>query len=131
MPALSKATRALVRSILLCIALLTLLACSTTNDRASSEVSGHDAFVNRCSGCHGFDAQGTTSGPPLVHRLYEIGHHPDFSFRNAVKNGVTSHHWEFGDMPAIPDVPDAEVEAIICHVRDLQRTNGINAGTPC
>lgn len=92
---------------------------------------GEESFLNRCAVCHGELADGTATGPPLVNRLYEIGHHPDFSFHNAVNNGVTAHHWNFGDMPAIPNVPSEEVDAIICHVRDLQRKAGISAGEPC
>ena len=92
---------------------------------------GEESFQNRCAVCHGQNAEGTAAGPPLVHRLYEIGHHPNFSFHNAVNNGVTAHHWNFGDMPPIPNVEPAEIDAIICHVRDLQRAEGIEAGEPC
>ena len=37
--------------------------------------------------------------PPLVHKLYEPGHHSDMAFIMAAKNGVRSHHWRFGNMP--------------------------------
>ncbi len=93
--------------------------------------SGEESFLNRCAVCHGPNADGSATGPPLVNRLYEIGHHPNFSFHNAVNKGVVSHHWNFGDMPPIPNVPPEEVDAIICHVRDLQRAEGIEAGDPC
>lgn len=92
---------------------------------------GEESFQNRCAVCHGQRADGTASGPPLVNRLYEIGHHPNFSFHNAVNKGVTAHHWHFGDMPPIPNVDSDEIDAIICHVRDLQRAEGIQAGEPC
>ena len=92
---------------------------------------GEESFQDRCAVCHGEFATGTATGPPLVNRLYEIGHHPNFSFRNAVNNGVTAHHWNFGDMPTIPNVAPEEIDAIICHVRDLQRAEGIAAGEPC
>lgn len=92
---------------------------------------GEESFQNRCAVCHGELATGTATGPPLVNRLYEIGHHPNFSFHNAVNKGVTAHHWNFGDMPPIPNVEPAEVDAIICHVRNLQRAEGIAAGEPC
>ena len=93
--------------------------------------SGEESFQNRCAVCHGQQAEGTQTGPPLVNRLYEIGHHPNFSFHNAVNKGVTSHHWNFGDMLPIPNVEPVEIDAIICHVRDLQRAEGIAAGEPC
>ena len=98
---------------------------------APAVYDGEDSFQNRCAVCHGQLAEGTQTGPPLVNRLYEIGHHPNFSFHNAVNKGVTSHHWNFGDMPPIPNVDPAEIDAIICHVRDLQRAEGIAAGEPC
>lgn len=100
-------------------------------DRGSTAYDGEESFQNRCAVCHGQQAEGTAAGPPLVNRLYEIGHHPDFSFHNAVNNGVTAHHWNFGDMPPIPNVEPAEIDAIICYVRDLQRAEGIAAGEPC
>ena len=93
--------------------------------------SGEESFQNRCAVCHGQQAEGTQTGPPLVNRLYEIGHHPNISFHNAVNKGVTSHHWNFGDMLPIPNVEPVEIDAIICHVRDLQRAEGIAAGEPC
>ncbi len=100
-------------------------------DRATTVYDGEESFQNRCAVCHGQQADGTATGPPLVNRLYEIGHHPNFSFHNAVNKGVTAHHWNFGDMPPIPNVKSAEIDAIICHVRDLQRAEGIAAGEPC
>ncbi len=109
-------------------------AASPTNeivDNAQSAYDGEESFQNRCAVCHGQNAAGTATGPPLVNRLYEIGHHPNFSFHNAVNKGVIAHHWNFGDMPPISNVPSEEIEAIICHVRDLQRAEGIQAGQPC
>lgn len=117
-------------------ALLLAAACSGGGDSESSPASasqeGEAAFSRTCSVCHGANAEGTQAGPPLVHRLYIPGHHPDISFRNAVKNGVISHHWEFGHMPAQPGVSDEDIEKIICYVRELQIAGGIYEGeAPC
>ena len=100
-------------------------------DLGPTVYDGEESFQNRCAVCHGQLADGTATGPPLVNRLYEIGHHPNFSFHNAVNKGVIAHHWNFGDMPPIPNVPPEEIDAIICHVRNLQRAEGIQAGQPC
>ena len=89
------------------------------------QIGGTQLFADNCARCHGEMAEGTTVGPPLVHRLYEPGHHPDFSFQSAVKNGVISHHWEFGDMPPVAGLSEDEVTEIIAYVRDLQREGGI------
>ena len=60
-----------------------------------------------------------------MHRIYEPGHHADQAFYRAVREGVRSHHWPFGDMAPIPGVPDDEIARIIAFVRTLQRANGI------
>ncbi len=96
-----------------------ILACG------SPQPDGELLFADNCARCHGDAADGTNMGPPLVHRLYEPGHHPDFSFQNAVKNGVISHHWEFGDMPPVAGLSESEVTQIIAYIRDLQREGGI------
>ena len=89
---------------------------------------GQQVFNTTCVLCHGVNAAGTNQGPPLVHKIYEPGHHGDFSFRAAVSSGVPAHHWNFGNMPPVPGVSDEEVEQIICYVRELQRANGVFSG---
>ena len=93
--------------------------------------AGREVFNARCALCHGNAAAGSGQGPPLVHRIYEPGHHQDFAFRNAVRNGVMAHHWQFGNMPPVPGLSDNDIEQLICYVRELQRANGIFAGSPC
>ena len=73
------------------------------------------------------NASGTGLGPPLVHKIYEPGHHQDFTIQSAVRNGVPAHHWQFGNMPPVPTVSDEDVPNIICYIRELQRANGIIA----
>ena len=90
--------------------------------------AGEELFNANCSVCHGMNASGTSQGPTFIDRIYHPGHHPDFSFRNAVSNGVTQHHWVFGDMPPVDGVSSEEVDKIICYVRELQRANGIFEG---
>ncbi len=98
----------------------------------SKSRQGEITFNARCAICHGANAVGTAAGPPLVHRIYEPGHHQDFAFHNAVRNGVTAHHWQFGNMPPLPGVSDSDIEAIICYVRELQLAAGIYQGaSPC
>ena len=60
---------------------------------------GAAMFATYCAACHGPGAAGSNKGPPLVHNLYEPNHHGDDSFLRAVRRGVRSHHWSFGDMP--------------------------------
>lgn len=86
---------------------------------------GERAFNAVCAACHGANAAGTQSGPPLVHRIYEPSHHGDYAFEMAVSNGVRAHHWTFGDMPPQPALTRADLKTVIAYVRELQKANGI------
>ena len=120
------------------LALLAMLGCGGEPAREPSDAgaaglsetarAGEKLFNANCSTCHGVGGVGTDQGPPLVHKIYEPGHHPDFSFRNAALKGVRSHHWDFGDMPPVPGVTPDEVDKIICYVRQTQQANGIYEG---
>ncbi|MBN9668736.1 c-type cytochrome [Roseibium aggregatum] len=89
-------------------------------------LQGQDLFQKNCVACHGENASGRNgSGPPLVHKIYEPGHHADGSFFQAVARGVRAHHWPFGNMPPVENVTGREVEKIVAYVRTLQRANGI------
>ncbi len=93
---------------------------------APSELAlGEQEFNRTCAACHGSLAMGTDAGPPLVHIIYEPGHHADESFRRAVTLGVVPHHWNFGPMPPQPSVTPAQVDAIVRYVRWLQGKAGI------
>ncbi|MCC1492814.1 cytochrome c [Cognatishimia sp. F0-27] len=87
---------------------------------------GRILFDTNCAACHGPNASGSDQGPPLVHRIYEPSHHGDMAFLLAARQGVRSHHWRFGNMPAIDGVTEDEVVQITAYVRALQRANGIN-----
>ena len=103
---------------------------ASTSGSGLSEMAraGESVFNDNCSICHGVGAVGTKQGPPLLDRVYHPGHHPDASFRNAVRNGVQSHHWGFGDMAPVPGVSADEIEEVICYVRETQRANGLFEG---
>ena len=92
---------------------------------SSAAQMGQIAFDDNCAACHGAKAAGSENGPPLVHKIYEPSHHADFSFVRAAKGGVRAHHWRFGDMPPQPHVTEADINAIIAFVREVQRANGI------
>lgn len=86
---------------------------------------GRELFEANCAVCHGEDARGTTQGPPLVHEIYEPGHHSDDAFQVAVAQGSPQHHWDFGPMPAVPGLDRDEVADITAYVRQLQREAGL------
>jgi mono/diheme cytochrome c family protein len=87
---------------------------------------GKRAFEAKCSVCHGRNAAGQNGvAPPLVHPIYRPGHHSDMAFVIAAKNGVRAHHWQFGNMPPITGLTDADVKNIARYIRELQIENGI------
>ena len=103
-------------------------APATESTLSETARAGEDLFNENCSVCHGLGATGTSQGPPLIDRIYHPSHHPDFSIRNAVRQGVRQHHWLFGDMAPVADVSSDQVEEIICYIREAQRADGIFEG---
>lgn len=87
--------------------------------------TGQRAFAENCAACHGENGAGNEQGPPLIHDIYNPGHHADLAFQRAIARGVRRHHWAFGDMPPQPQVGKRKLRAIIGFVREVQRENGI------
>ena len=94
-------------------------------DLSDVALQGAELFTGNCSECHGATAGGSSQGPPLVDKIYEPGHHADFSFVRAVDVGSPQHHWNFGDMEPVPGLSPEDVNKIICYVRELQYADGI------
>jgi mono/diheme cytochrome c family protein len=88
-------------------------------------IQGKTLYSLNCQVCHGSDGVGTNQGPPLVNKTYNPRHHADLAFHLAVKNGVRSHHWKFGDMKPVPNLSPEGVEHIVQYVRKIQRKSGI------
>ncbi len=89
--------------------------------------SGKRLFDENCISCHGPNAVGQEElGPPLVHIIYEPGHHGDESFQREVAIGVRAHHWRFGNMAPVEGLSREDVALIVAYIRELQRANGIN-----
>ena len=88
-------------------------------------VIGKEQYVLNCQSCHGTNGFGTNQGPPLVNKVYNPSHHANLTFHLAVKNGVRSHHWKFGDMKPIPNLSPENVAHIVRYVREIQRKSGI------
>ena len=71
--------------------------------------------------CHGLELEGSKQGPPLLHPLYKPSHHDDKSFYRAALKGVRQHHWNFGDMPAVPGVTPGKMDRIVPYLRYYQK----------
>ena len=127
------ANKLLAYSLVAVFVLLMVAGCGgdggSQQEMADAVQAGEKLFNANCSACHGVGAVGTSQGPPLIDRTYYPGHHNDFSIRNAIKNGVRAHHWNFGNMLPVPGVTEDDAEKIICYIRDTQLANGtIKAG---
>ncbi len=103
------------------------LAAVTVPDLAGTALEGEALFNDKCAACHGKNAAGRNGfGPPLVHKIYQPGHHADGAFHVAAMRGTRAHHWPFGDMPPVENVTVQDVDKIVVYVRALQRANDIN-----
>lgn len=112
-----------------------LAACGSddVNETDGTAVAGTDGaslYAQTCAACHGADLRGTGIGPSHLSVVYAADHHPDDSFRRAVRDGVPAHHWEFGDMPAVNGLSDEQVDAIIAFVRITQSEQGFEPYPP-
>lgn len=106
-------------------ALAIAAACgSDSQPVASDDGAGARLYAEQCASCHGDDLRGTDEGPSHLSRVYEPDHHGDDAFRSAIRKGAPQHHWPFGDMPAIPELDDDEIDEIIAFVRAVQEREG-------
>ncbi len=120
--------------------LVALGACGSDDDAATptsssssvdpGQLPGAALYAQSCASCHGADLRGTDKGPSHLSIVYEPNHHSDDSFRNAVANGVGSHHWNFGDMDPVPSLSAEDVDAIIAYVRAVQTRDGFEPYPP-
>lgn len=90
----------------------------------AADADGASVYQARCASCHGEDLRGTDKGPSQLSILYEPNHHGDESYRSAIRNGVAQHHWGLGDMPAVEDITDDQIERVITYIRTQQQTLG-------
>lgn len=97
----------------------------TVPDLSLAAAKGSQIYDDNCAACHGQNSAGTEKGPPLIHDIYNPGHHSDDAFFRAVQKGVKQHHWPYGDMPPQPQASRSDVSAVITFIREVQQANGI------
>lgn len=101
---------------LLVSACLLLGACDVLFPKRSV---GEELWRSRCSKCHGVDGRGNTpqymgnSRADLIDDSWSQGSDPG-SWAVVIRGGV------FGNMPANPDLDDAQVKALVQYLRQLR-----------
>ncbi len=100
-------------------------AVAETPAPAADHVAARHAFVAQCAACHGADLGGTGQGPSLVHADYAPDLRSDAEFRRAIVLGQPERLWDYGDMPANPDLDDATVAALVALIRAAQAAQGL------
>jgi len=90
-----------------------------------SLAKGQSLFNENCSSCHGKQLDGSAEGPPLLHPYYKPSHHGDQAFYRAALNGARQHHWNFGDMKAVPGMTEDKMKSILPYIRYYQQQKGL------
>jgi mono/diheme cytochrome c family protein len=127
-----------VRTAALVVTLFVVAACGNDKDIATTLqstpadmlVTGQALYEQSCAECHGVDLRGTDKGPSHLSVVYEPSHHADGAFLVAVIRGARAHHWNFGDMPPIPNLEPDDVAAITAYVRSVQHREGFEPYPP-
>ena len=81
---------------------------------------GGAIFGANCASCHGAALEGSDLGPSLLDPMYASDQMSDDRFRSAVRNGVEETRWEFGPMPAMGGLGDAQIDELLGFVRASQ-----------
>ena len=120
-----------LRTVIAAISLSVALAACAGDDTATvplepipAGADGATVYQARCASCHGDDLRGTDKGPSQLSIVYEPNHHGDDAYRSAILNGVGQHHWGFGNMPAVEDITDEQIELVIGYIRSQQEALG-------
>jgi mono/diheme cytochrome c family protein len=97
-----------------------LLAGLLSGCGSGRDLDGRALFAANCAVCHGATGQGNDQGPSLREARYRPEQLSDAEVADSIRNGVPEEEFEFGPMPAFPQFDDAQVEALVEVVRELQ-----------
>lgn len=118
-------------AVLLAASVLAAVGCGSDGSGSDDAAAdGAALYAANCASCHGEDLRGTDKGPSHLSVVYEPNHHPDESFQAAIEQGVRAHHWNFGDMQPVTGLDQAQIDAIIAHIREVQAREGFEPYPP-
>jgi len=93
-------------------------AASTVLSHKQGSEAGRELFESTCAGCHGLDGRGGEKGPNIATRP-EISRRSDDEILAVLQHGVPGT-----GMPAFGRLGDANLQALVEHLRTLQGLTG-------
>jgi mono/diheme cytochrome c family protein len=78
---------------------------------------GYALFRDRCVRCHAMNRQGGHVGPDLNVPRNILEYRPEAQVRAYIKNPLA---FRYGNMPAHPDLTDADLDALIAYFRAMK-----------
>lgn len=95
----------------------------------SEPPDGAALFAANCAVCHGPAAQGVDDqGPSLLEDRYLADAFSDEAIAASIRDGVPSSEDRWAPMPSFPRFEDDQLDAVVAHVRELQRRAGLSDG---
>ena len=113
-----------------CLRRIRRLATTPPSAPTDTLATGQELSEQNCAEYHGVDLRGTEKGPSHLSVVYEPSHHGDGAFLVAILRGARAHHWDFGDMPPIPNLEPDDVATITAYVRSVQQREGFEPYPP-
>jgi len=105
---------------------VSIKASPTIPELSAQARQGRVVLNAKCAECHGVDGTGgSKKGPPILHPMYRTEIFPDYQFKRSVREGKREKNWRFGPMPAMPELSDADLDAAIAFVREVQKASGV------
>jgi len=93
---------------------------------SASAAHGRVLLNTQCQECHGVDATGgSRKGPPLLHTMYRQEVFPNHHFKRVLREGRPEKNWNFGPMPAQPQLSAQDMTDIIAFIREVQTATGV------
>jgi mono/diheme cytochrome c family protein len=81
---------------------------------------GEVVFNTFCMSCHGRHGRGEGLGPALLDTLFAPSRVSEEAFYQAIKQGVSQTHYDYGAMPPVKPVGRADATEVFRYVRWLQ-----------
>jgi mono/diheme cytochrome c family protein len=94
------------------------------SNMSSTAQLGENVYNYRCRSCHGPLGLGAVGGPPLATGEFAESIYPDTQMAQAILSGAPQKNYDYGRMPAQPDISDQDLRATIAFLREIQTLHG-------